>query len=231
MLFMVTNMISKLTSVAKDVTDPHDVESSDDVLLPEAHKPAPSKLCANSAPFIPDYEAEYEAQSASVDAEVEFEMQECLDAINREQISQMDYMKATKNKLTTISKQEQRRTLRTHRERSREETDSCTGTAPTLTGIEDGPLEILFDHVDDDRAAAKSFGQRRVNQFYRTKEQRDEARRRHLDEIARRSGRHPNHRNVLSTKAHRPSQTRSYEERGGRHGGLASHLSLQVAVQ
>mmetsp|Transcript_26055 Transcript_26055/g.58390 ORF Transcript_26055/g.58390 Transcript_26055/m.58390 type:complete len:237 (+) Transcript_26055:91-801(+) len=215
---------------------------------PETHTPIPSKLSAESESYVPDSEAEYEGRSASVDAEVEMEMKECLDAIQRDLASKMDYSKATKSNVATISKREQRAKLRTRRERSREESsdsgqdsDSASQAsskdqeAPIKSGretvVEVADAWSFEDEDEQERLASKSFGRHRVREFYRTKEQRDDARKRHLETVARRSGRHPNHRNVMSTKAHRQAWNRKSEERGGRHGAMSSLLSFQIPMQ
>jgi hypothetical protein len=201
---------------------------------PAAKKP----LSAASAEFVPD-PVEYEPQSANLDAEVEGEMKECLDAILKNHQNSMNFAVATKAKLTPISMGTQREGLR---ERSRNnsedatssdsehsDSESAVASSPRSRPNEEGV--VLADDescwADEEYLSVKSFGTKRVTGFYRTKEQRDETRRKHLADVAQRAGRHPNQRNVAA-KAHyasdRGNRQRRYEVRGGRQSSQASAL-------
>lgn len=201
---------------------------------PSTKKP----LSAASAEFVP-VPVEYEPQSANMDAEVEGEMKECLDAILRNHQDTMNFAAATKAKLTTISMGAQRKGLR---ERSRNNSEDGSNASSdsehsdresaSRTSSPSRPNEavVLDDEscwADEEYASVKSFGTKRVKGFYRTKEQRDETRRKHLAEVAQRAGRHPNQRNVAA-KAHyasdRDNRQRRYEVRGGRQSAHASAL-------
>ena len=227
------NMISNFLASAPET----DATASPAPVAPATKKP----LSAASAEFVPD-PVEYEPQSANMDAEVEGEMKECLDAILKNQQNGMNFAAATKAKLTTISMGAQRKGLEA-RERSRnnseEEEEASNGpssdsehsdsegtaasSSPTNRANEDD--ESCW--ADDEYTSVKSFGTKRVTGFYRTKEQRDETRRKHLAEVCQRAGRHPNQRNVAA-KAHnnsdRDNRQRRYEVRGGRRGAQASAL-------
>jgi len=210
-------------------------------------------LSAASPEFVPAAEEEYEAQSANLDVEVENEMKECLDAILRDAQNTMDFAAATKAKLTTISKKAQRKGL-IARDRSRNNSEDSTAedsmvnlsspgsahsdgggaaanSSPSLVNSEFYSEVVIDDDdecwADTEYASVKSFGTKRVQGFYRTKEHRDEARRKHAEEVAQRSGRHPNQRNVAA-KAHyasdRENRQSRYEMRGGRHSAHASSV-------
>jgi hypothetical protein len=225
------NMISNFLAAAPET----DATASPAPVAPATKKP----LSAASAEFVPE-PVEFEPQSANMDAEVEGEMKECLDAILKNQQNGMNFAAATKAKLTTISMGAQRKGLEA-RERSRNNSEEeasngsssdsehsdIEGTAassPTSRANEDDDESCW---ADEEYTSVKSFGTKRVTGFYRTKEQRDETRRKHLAEVAQRAGRRPNERNVAA-KAHyasdRDNRQRRYEVRGGRQSAHASAL-------
>lgn len=182
-----------------------------------------SALSAKSRAFIPESNLQdFEPQSSSVDAEVDSEIDECMNAIMKDKMSRMDYKAAAVRSIRASGLNSTHQEFRTRRERSREQ-EEC----PEEHRVDQSERGGLDGDESNEREAAKSFGKRRMREFYRTKERRDGARRRHMDEIARRSGRHPNHRNVLSTKAHRLDSKRRHGDRGGRQGFQASILELQ----
>ena len=184
---------------------------------------------------------EFEPRSASLDAEVNSEMEECLNAILKDQIAVMNYTAATRAKLSTISKQEQRAVLRTrvHRERSRDEVEE--GPAPQDLGQDLGGVSGLsrskrpvfedYEEGGDDWAASKSFGRSKISNFYRTKTRQDVARMRHAEEVARRSGRRPNDRRIYASARHAKAPAGSdcakKAARGGRHAARASFVVFQ----
>jgi hypothetical protein len=245
-------MFSNFSSFTKIVsTFTASVSSTD---APEtANKPKPSKLSAARPPFVPtvasrpeppsfaldddgpaesdetanagEFECEFEPQSANIDAEIQSEMDECLNQILKAQCVGMNYSAAAKVMTDTISKHAQRSNILRHRrERSRDDVDANDSGRTGYGGDDDqSASEEDFkdenDENDDARAATKSFGATKVSNYYRTKPERDAARQQHVSDVAKRSGRHPNHRNV-AMQAHRlaPDQKKS-----GLRGGRSSH--------
>jgi len=203
------------------------------------------RLSSEAPPFVPA-EVEYVEQSASTDAEVDAEINECLLAI----AADMNYADATKTMLITISLNEQRKSLprrshprRTQKERSRSLSPcskDSTGGETDSSGEYDSSM---FNDMDADgwseteRHAVKSFGSVKVANFHRTKGRRDAAREAYLAEVASRANRHPSQRNVAS-RAHYASDARNrhsrFEERGGKRAGHSTLIALSqnaVAVQ
>jgi len=199
-------------------------------------KPTSSKLSADSPPFVPSSapenenecegvdENEYEPQSASMDAEIGFEMEECLNEIMKEKLSAMNFSAAAKLNLSTISKKAQRAPLlRTQRERSCDDPKHSVSCSKELSFEDESASSSGEDENDD----LKSFGRYKVQQYYRTKPERDEARRRHLEMVAKRSGRRPNDRNVAAQVHHLSRHQLKSAARGGRHASRTADLVLQ----
>jgi len=240
-------MFSNFSSFSKMIST--FTASASSAEAPDATNSTPSKLSADSPPFVPsasgqdppsfsldddneiayagEFDGEYEPQSACIDAEIQSEMDECLNEILKAQCVGMNYSAAAKAMTGTISKRAQRpNVLRHHRERSREEVDAKdAGHAGGDGGDESASDEDLQDDNDehDARAATKSFGTAKVSNYYRTKPERDAARLQHVCDVAKRSGRHPNHRNVAA-QAHRlaPDQKKS-----GLRGGRSAHVAQE----
>lgn len=226
-----------------------------------------TKLSADSPPFVPSpspstnelpalnldegasLSAEYEAQSANLDAEVNMEMQECLDAIATEKTG--NYLAAVASNLETISKSEQRCTLRARTLNSQSEEEDTTDEtrkdeANDTEGknVETKPESSsesveANDSIDDDGVtaeytAAKSFGHSRVQNYYRTKDRRDAKRLERADEVAARAGRQPGQRNV-ACRAHYASDVgrkqKRYEARGGSRMAFSSHVAGEQQEQ
>jgi len=169
------NMISNFLAAV-----PENDAAVSPVPAPAAKKP----LSAASAEFVPD-PVEYEPQSANMDVEVESEMKECLDEILRNHQNSMNFAAATKAKLATISLGAQREGLR---ERSRNNSEDASdassdsehsnsdGDAATFSSHKQSNGEGVLDDeccwADEEYLSVKSFGTKRVQGFYRTKEQR-----------------------------------------------------------
>eukprot|EP00614_Pseudopedinella_elastica_P037018 CAMPEP_0181268432 /NCGR_PEP_ID=MMETSP1097-20121128/5521_1 /TAXON_ID=35684 /ORGANISM="Pseudopedinella elastica, Strain CCMP716" /LENGTH=174 /DNA_ID=CAMNT_0023368107 /DNA_START=160 /DNA_END=684 /DNA_ORIENTATION=+ len=153
-----------------------------------------------------------------------------------------DYLAATKTFLDTISKKSQRKKMTVmKRRRSSSDADKAEQQAPSpkLVQSEDPSDEVLeggaWDNLGEEmKFAAKSLGRSKTAAFYRTKDKRDAARLRYVEEVASRAGRKPGQRNVFA-KAHYATEaqnrSRKFEERGGRQAGHNSFVALHISVQ
>lgn len=227
-------MFSTLANIMRNFKDTAVAANSSDEVLA---KPMASVLSADSPPFVPssasedenEYEGadenEYEPQSACMDVEISLEMEECLNEILKEKLGAMNYSAAAKLNLATISKKVQQASLRTRREQSRDDQEDDFVSFSEDFSSEDGSVCSSDEEEQDD---LKSFGRSKMQHFYRTKPERDEARRRHLEEVAKRSGRRPNDRNVAAQAHHLSAHQLKPAARGGRQAvRTSSHAALQ----